>query len=480
MFAVGAIGARAGRAVIAALAGAMASIGEASNATVNANTVLRRFAMHSSSEPTQCSLLLQWGTADHRHHIHAVTDCYICRAGVLLRRTTSYEEKASAVRVLLLSPVRALDPPNGDVTYTEELVRVPPSGVTYVTYDQALADGTLTPVGWRSARRPTEAIIGVANSALNLLRRRGLMFREPFCFYRMRPGIYDLVHCHVFSARLLDVDCPVVVSNAAPIEHLYRYADQWPESRTRMARTLDYACSRMLGVTHNTYGARGAARLICFTDWLKRWYVANSTYPSDRIDVVPCSVDVPDQPRASPPARVGFVGLFSVKGGDTVLLAWDKLIVEHPDWELLMITDRPSGQPDQPSVRWTGRVSREKLIGELLPSLSVLAYPTRFDGLPLTLLETLALGVPVAASDFGAMPEILSDGGGLIGPTDDADTLAHNVRILMAGAENDEHGAAGRENVRAQYETSVTRKLLLDVYLRALRESRGMLPLGNQ
>lgn len=42
------------------------------------------------------------------------------------------------LRVLLLSPVRALDPQNGDVTYPEQLLASPPDGVVYTTYAEAL------------------------------------------------------------------------------------------------------------------------------------------------------------------------------------------------------------------------------------------------------------------------------------------------------------------------------------------------------
>lgn len=55
------------------------------------------------------------------------------------------------MKVLLISPVEGVDPAGGDVTYTQSLLVRRPTNVTYVTYDQALRDGTLIEHGRREA-----------------------------------------------------------------------------------------------------------------------------------------------------------------------------------------------------------------------------------------------------------------------------------------------------------------------------------------
>src|SRR4051812_11376901 len=124
-------------------------------------------------------------------------------------------------RVLLISPVPGLDPPNGDVVYTQSLLEHPPPGVEYETYPDALRSGRLRELGRRQeyveasglARFRAVGRIG-RERGVNALRARGALFREPFRYFSVKPGAYDLVHCHVFSAAFPKLDVPLVMSNA--------------------------------------------------------------------------------------------------------------------------------------------------------------------------------------------------------------------------------------------------------------------------
>ena len=85
------------------------------------------------------------------------------------------------MKVLLISPVRGLDPPCGDITYTEELISNMCQGVDYVTYDQAIADGSLVELtrrNWRIA-----PFLLILNKLINFLRKRQFLFWEPFRFF---------------------------------------------------------------------------------------------------------------------------------------------------------------------------------------------------------------------------------------------------------------------------------------------------------
>lgn len=59
-------------------------------------------------------------------------------------------------------------------------------------------------------------------------------------------------------------------------------------------------------------------------------------------------------------------------------------------------------------------------------------FPTRLEGLPLTVIEAMACGVPVVGSDRSSMPEVVKDGReGLLRPPE-AELLAAAVRSLAA------------------------------------------------
>jgi glycosyltransferase involved in cell wall biosynthesis len=352
-------------------------------------------------------------------------------------------------RVLLISPTPELDPFCGDVVYTQGLLKHPPPGVEYETYAQAFAAGRLRELarrteyhdaaGWRRLRALGR--IG-RERGLNALREHGMLFREPFRYFSVLPGAYDLVHCHVFSAAFPALQTPLLMSNAAPIEELYRGARGWSDSRIRWASRLDDALARRLRVQHTSHSMPAASAVVCFTEALRAELMRRGSTEPDRLHVAPCFVErAPRIPGRRRPTRVGFVaGDFDAKGGSTVLDAFEIVRRDRPDAKLLIIGSRPRADASYLKARgvtWRGRVSRGELLDQLLPSLDVFAYPTECDGLPLTVLEAMALGIPVATSDYSAMPEIVGHGAaGTVTPQGDVPALAQALIRLLDPSEN--------------------------------------------
>lgn len=352
-------------------------------------------------------------------------------------------------RVLLISPVPELDPPCGDVIYTQSLLRHPPAGVDYETYDSALAAGRLRELGRRDeyrtarGRRRLGAMLRIGRErSINALRQAGVLFREPFRYFSVQPGAYDLVHCHVFSAAFPGLDVPLVTSNALVIEELYRGARGWSETRVRGASQADALLARSLNVQHTSHGMPGASAVVCFTETLRHELLRRRATTPDRLHVAPCFVERGRRSRArTAPCRIGFVATdFASKGGPVVLDAFELVRRQRTDAELLIIGSPPPTDAAGLKARgitWHPRVPRSMLLEEYLPSLDVFAYPTQFDGLPLIVLEVLALGIPVATSDYFAMPEIVGDGvAGSVSPQGDAPALAQALLRLLDPDEN--------------------------------------------
>ena len=82
-------------------------------------------------------------------------------------------------------------------------------------------------------------------------------------------------------------------------------------------------------------------------------------------------------------------------------------------------------------------------IPALLASASCFVLPSRWEGLPMVLLEALAAGRAVVVSDFASAREVLKDGqSGLVVPVGDAEALAsalmrvHDDHALRARLES--------------------------------------------
>jgi glycosyltransferase involved in cell wall biosynthesis len=69
-------------------------------------------------------------------------------------------------------------------------------------------------------------------------------------------------------------------------------------------------------------------------------------------------------------------------------------------------------------------------LGEVLAGASVLAYPSVYEGFGFVPLEAMAAGVPVVATDVGAIREVAGDGAELVGPGD-VDALAGAIAGLL-------------------------------------------------
>jgi glycosyltransferase involved in cell wall biosynthesis len=86
------------------------------------------------------------------------------------------------------------------------------------------------------------------------------------------------------------------------------------------------------------------------------------------------------------------------------------------------------------AIRMDGAVTRPQLV-ELLREVDVLAAPSvptargKREGIPVVLMEAMAAGVPVVASNVSGIPELVEDGStGLLVPPGDARALADALR----------------------------------------------------
>lgn len=65
------------------------------------------------------------------------------------------------------------------------------------------------------------------------------------------------------------------------------------------------------------------------------------------------------------------------------------------------------------TVKMLGDVPNER-IGEIYQSSHIFALPTRWEGLPMTIIEAMSYGLPVVASDVGGIKEAIGEGAGVL------------------------------------------------------------------
>ncbi len=152
------------------------------------------------------------------------------------------------------------------------------------------------------------------------------------------------------------------------------------------------------------------------------------------------------------------------KGFDMLLDAFAVVAAEHPDWTLTVYGHGP----------WRAQlIARRDALGltdvvhfagvtphldRELAAASIFVLSSRFEGLPMVLLEAMSTGLPVAAFDCPTGPrEVIEPGvNGLLVPAQDTGALAAAINELIGDPERRRAmGAAAFETSRAYFMPSV-------------------------
>lgn len=221
----------------------------------------------------------------------------------------------------------------------------------------------------------------------------------------------------------------------------------------RGSRVLSGVLASMLAIHHGLgTWTQKVTRYIALTEYMRDWFIAGGM-PADRIMVKPNFV--PDYaPGSGDGHQFVFVGRLTVEKGVSVLLqAWRQAM---PDGTLKII----GSGPDEVALRaeagglsnviFLGQQSRERVVEEMQRATAVVVPSIWPEPFGLTIIEALAVGTPVLATDHAGMASLVQPGrGGFVFPRADSAALG---RLLQGQAALQ----ALRPSARAVYEERFT------------------------
>ena len=293
-------------------------------------------------------------------------------------------------------------------------------------------------------------------------------------------GELDLFAARDLRRAILRHDVQLVHAHTAHAAALAALAHIGTPAKVVIARRVDFPLRRNLG-TRFKYGR---ARAVIAVSRAVADIVAAGGVRRDRIHVVPDGVDLTQRVSAATPETLRSLGV----PAEAPLVVQVAALVPHkdpltfvramavarsrvPDLRALLIGEGPLRAAAQGEIARLGLNRIVLLTGfrhdadELLAAARVATLSSAEEGLGSVLLDAMALGVPIAATRAGGIPETVVDGEtGLLSPPGDADALAeHVVRLLGDRALAAELSARARERVR---EFSVERMVerTLEVY----------------
>jgi glycosyltransferase involved in cell wall biosynthesis len=126
-----------------------------------------------------------------------------------------------------------------------------------------------------------------------------------------------------------------------------------------------------------------------------------------------------------------FVGIdWERKGGLDLVKAFELVRRSHPDAVLTIVGSSP--KVDIPNCQVVGRVPVDK-VGKYFQEASIFCLPTRLEPFGIVFVEAMSSGLPIVASNVGAIPDFVQDGttGFLVHPGD-VQGIANALMALLS------------------------------------------------
>lgn len=214
--------------------------------------------------------------------------------------------------------------------------------------------------------------------------------------------------------------------------------------------------------------------VIALSEEWENWLLSRGFAPK-KIIVMHNAVSVPK--RACEPSscqNVLFLGRLDVrKSPDVLLRASKKMLEENPGAKLIFGGD---GYPERYKALAyeLGIADRCEFLGwitgedkeELFEHAGVYCLPSKNEGMPMSVLEAMAHGIPTIATPVGGVPQVIDDGvNGYLMPVDDEAELSELLNTLMLDSDSRTRiGAAGRKTIASDFNIERNVSELADLY----------------
>lgn len=231
---------------------------------------------------------------------------------------------------------------------------------------------------------------------------------------------------------------------------------------------------RALGTWRNEVDA-----FICLSEF-QRDLMIQSGLPADKVHVKPNFY--PGNPKVVPwehrKPYIVFAGRLSPeKGLISLLKAWQLWGTSAPELRIVgegeqrqKLESLAQGLP----VRFFGQMTSEEAQLQIANARLLILPSEWFEGFPMVIREAFAFGTPVAVSNIGPLPTIVSHGkNGIVFKPANPTSLKKNVRKVWENQGLLERlGLGARSEFEAKYTEEANYKILMDIYQKATKENK--------
>lgn len=304
---------------------------------------------------------------------------------------------------------------------------------------------------------------------------KSLAFTRALARYAGVMPSYDIIHLHI-SARGSYKRKSIMARMAHRAGKYVILHDHDGEFKKAFEEGGDvYRCD-----VRETFGI--ADRVVVLSEEWRDYFAAN-VCDLGKIDVVHNGVKVPVKP-CSPCSRqdVLFLGRLDARKSPDVLLRASRGVLDRFPKTKIVFGGDGEIEKNKALAEELGIAERCEFCGwvigdkraALFERAAVYCLPSKNEGLPMSVLEAMAHGIPTVATAVGGVPQVIEDGvSGLLIDVDDEVALSESLASLLAKPElREELGRNGRDQIVRKFGLDRTIAQVVDIY-GALMRGKG-------
>jgi glycosyltransferase involved in cell wall biosynthesis len=319
--------------------------------------------------------------------------------------------------------------------------------------------------------------------ALVLQRRRKFDF---FIFFRLikllRKINPDIIHMHGYLSIFYGI--PAALVNRTPIKVVTLHASPIPSGQTKILSKL----MLYLGIAYQMLKISKTYLIAVSKDIYDSHKKVRNINPFC-MEVIHNGIDIEEIRTHEPTLKrydiginesdflIGIIGRIDKNKGHIYLIKAAKKLISEGKSIKVVIIGEGALQNDLKAYCTLNQLGRnihflgfKKNIIDFLYLIDVLVISSLHEGIPYILLEAMAIGVPVIATDVGGIPEVIKDNlNGLLVPSKDSEAIASRIHLLMEDATiRDRLSKSALEILNQRFSQKVMTQSTINVYNKLL------------
>jgi len=296
--------------------------------------------------------------------------------------------------------------------------------------------------------------------------------------WRILSNRPDVLHCHLIPSNII----------AKPMGALLRVPVVINHDHTNDTRREQSALLRGL----DRFSNRFATHIVAVSASCREFLIRRESISPQDVTLVPNAIDLTrfspsDSGKSEARAHLGLVDTKKIVAGvgrlnpqknfSLFLEIAAHLLSRFPDIHFLLAGDGPEDRMLRDKARELGIGHCVTFLGyvadsrQVYQAADVLLMPSCYEGLPMTLLESMAMGLPVVASKLDGIAEVIEDGceGFLVPPEDTALFVERTAALLEDEALVKRIATNARAKIEAQFSVERMTSAVEEIYSRFLQ-----------